>query len=126
MTYNNIENNELAHLLYLFVCGYKKLDEAYDVLYKDDDFMKKVVDEAKDIAKKDGYRLFFPLTYEQIREKDEKYYIEQGIEKGIEKGIIQNKCEMVVNLYNNNVSVDTIAKCASLSIKDVENILKNK
>ena len=51
--------------------------------------------------------------------------IEQGIEKGIEKGIAQNKREMVINMYHNQVSIEIIAKCANISISEVKEIINS-
>lgn len=122
MTYTNIRNDELAYLLYPFVCGIDKLNEVYNSLYKDDDFMKKVIKEAKDIAEDCGIKLYFPLTEEEIRKLDEQYFIEQGIEKGIEK----NKREMIINFHNENVPIETIAKSANLSVLEVQKIIDSK
>ena len=153
MTYNDIERNELAKLLYLFVCGDDNLVTAYNNLYKDDDFMKKVVDEVKKMAKTDGVKLFFPLTDEEVRQYDEQFYINQGIKQGIEQGIQQGieqgiekgiqqgieqgiqrgieqgsdntKKAMIVELNNNGIPLDIISKSSGLSIDEVKKIIKN-
>ena len=145
MTYNDIERNELAKLLYLFVCGDDNLVTAYNNLYKDDDFMKKVVDEVKKMAKTDGVKLFFPLTDEEVRQYDEQFYINQGIKQGIEQGIQQGiqqgieqgiqrgieqgsdntKKAMIVELNNNGISLDIISKSSGLSIDEVKKIINN-
>ena len=137
MTYNDIERNELAKLLYLFVCGDDNLVTAYNNLYKDDDFMKKVVDEVKKMAKTDGVKLFFPLTDEEVRQYDEQFYINQGIKQGIEQGIqqgiqqgmqqgsVNTKKAMIVELNNNGISLDIISKSSGLSIDEVKKIINN-
>lgn len=50
---------------------------------------------------------------------------ERGKEKGIEQGIEQNQKETIINLYKNNVLIDTISKSCGLSIEEVKNIIDN-
>ena len=45
--------------------------------------------------------------------------------KGIEKGIEQNRAEMIINLYNNNVSLDIISTSSGLSIEEVKRIINS-
>ncbi len=45
--------------------------------------------------------------------------------KGIEKGIEQNRAEMIINLYNNNVSLDIISTASGLSIEEVKRIINS-
>lgn len=126
LSYNNIRNDGLAYLLYPFVCGYDKLDIIYDDLYKDDEFMRKVIDEAKRITKDNTMKLYFPLTAEEVRKMDEEYFIKQGIEEGIEKGTLNTKYDIVMNMYNDNMPIKTIAKYLNLSTNEVEKIIKEK
>ena len=45
--------------------------------------------------------------------------------KGIEKGIEQNRAEMIINLYNNNVSLDIISTSSGLSTNEVKRIINS-
>ena len=126
LSYNNIRNDGLAYLLYPFVCGYDKLDIIYDDLYKDDEFMKKVIDEAKKITNDVPFKLYFPLTAEEVRKMDEEYFIKQGIEKGIKKGTEKKQKEMILKMYQENIPIETISKISSLSISEVEEIINEK
>ena len=54
-----------------------------------------------------------------------KQGIEQGIEQGIAQGIAKTQKDMAINLYNNGVSIDVIAKCAGISPQEVKNIINN-
>ena len=47
----------------------------------------------------------------------------KGIEKGIEKGVEKTKKEMVINLFNNDVSIEIIAKSSGLTIEEVQKII---
>jgi len=49
-----------------------------------------------------------------------------GKNYGIEEGILKNKKEMVVNLYNNNVSIEVISKSSGLSIDEVKEIVNGQ
>ena len=44
---------------------------------------------------------------------------------GREEGILENKKEMVINLYNNNVPIEIIAKSANLTIEEINDIIKS-
>ena len=71
------------------------------------------------------------LTDEELMKQDQEFYfkkgkqegIELGKQEGIELGKQENKIEMIINLYYNRVSVETIAKSANLSIDEVKKII---
>ena len=46
-----------------------------------------------------------------------------GKDEGIEQGIEQNKREMVVNLFKNNVPIDVISESSGLTIDEVKEII---
>ena len=137
MTYPDIRKSELARLLYLFVCGDDELKTIDESLYYDDEFMKEVVNVARKISQKGAFKLYFPLSDEEIRRLDEEYFRKQGIEKGyaegreqgikqgIKEGILKNQREMIVEMNSHGVSVDVIAMCTHLSIEEVLTIIKN-
>ena len=50
---------------------------------------------------------------------------QSGIQQGIEQGSLETKKELVINMYNNNFSTQTIANCTNLTIPEVEEILKD-
>lgn len=56
--------------------------------------------------------------------------IEQGIEKGIEKGrkegVQQVKTQMIKDMYELGMPLETIAKASKLSVHEVERILGHK
>ena len=135
MKYTDIKKSELAYLLYIFVCGWNKLDQVYNGLYKDDEFMKKVINESKEIARDLGIKLYFPLTEEEIRKADEEYFINEGIKKGIEQGIEQgikqginegaaeSKREIIINMYNDHMNINLISKYTNLQVEEVKKII---
>ena len=49
--------------------------------------------------------------------------IEQGIQTGIQQGILQNQKEMVLNMYNDKVSISTISRYANISVDEVKDIV---
>ena len=51
--------------------------------------------------------------------------IQEGIEKGIQEGIEKKQKEMILNMYKDNLPIETISKYANLSISKVEEIIKN-
>ena len=71
------------------------------------------------------------LTDEELMKQDQEFYfkkgkqegIELGKQEGIELGKQENKIEMIINLYHNRVSVETIAKYSNLSMDEVKKII---
>lgn len=47
----------------------------------------------------------------------------KSLKEGIEQGILETKKEMVINMYNNNLSIDIISNCTNLAISEIEKIL---
>ena len=124
--YNEIRSEDLFKLLYFLTCDDRnKLEE----VYKGDKFMSDVIKEAKEIADDDHIKLFF--TEEEVRRLDgeERYEaglkdgIQEGIKQGIAQGIEQRNQEMVINMYNDKVSIETIAKYANLTTEEVQKII---
>ena len=139
LNYNEVikSENKLVKLLYFLICGDK---EEKDDIYKDDDFMKKVIKNAEEIAGREKMPLY--LSNEEITRLDMEYHqkvgfdkgyqdghqkgIEDGIKEGIEQGIEQGIKKMVNNLYQNGATLDLISKSANLSIDEVQMILDNE
>ena len=107
------EDNKLMSDLYFLICGNEELDNLYERV---DKHMKDIIDESKKIAGIEKMNLY--LTDEEMMELDKKHYIEVGEEK--------NRREMIINFYQNNVSLDIISKSSGLSIKEIEKIIKEE
>ena len=77
-------------------------------------------------------RMIWDERIERNLRKAEEYYngeqagIRQGIKEGIEKGISEGKKEIVINMYNKNMSLDIISECVNLSFDEVDRIIKSK
>jgi predicted transposase/invertase (TIGR01784 family) len=50
---------------------------------------------------------------------------EEGYEQGVERGIKQTKVEMIKNMMANNIPLETISKCANMSIEEVNKLLES-
>ena len=50
--------------------------------------------------------------------------LEKGIEKGLEKSLEKQK-EIIINMFNNNLSLEMIANCTNLTVSEVEEIINN-
>ena len=81
--------------------------------------MEEIINEAKKIAGTMELDLY--ATDEELKGMDQEEYYQ----KGIQKGIIDTKQEMVINMYNDKVSLESITKYANLSLKEVEDIINN-
>ncbi|TKH35104.1 ATPase, partial [Bacillus cereus] len=52
--------------------------------------------------------------------------IEQGIEQGRKEGVQQGKIQMIKNMYDLGIPLETIAKASKLSLHEIEHILGHK
>ena len=72
----------------------------------------------------DSKRLDNSIISDEKRKSKQEGIIE-GIIEGEAIGIAKNRCEMVVNLYSNDVSLDIISKSANLSLEEVQEIINS-
>ena len=116
LDYNNIvrSGNQLMKDLYFLTCNDNK---KLNVVYEGDNLMKEIINKAKKIAGIMDLDLY--MTDEELLKHDQERYYKKGIQEGMEK----NKKEMVINLYNKKIPIDTIAECANLSIEEVQKII---
>ena len=49
----------------------------------------------------------------------------RGVEEGIEQGILGTKKELIINMYNDNMSLDLISKYTNLSIDEVNSVIED-
>ncbi len=61
---------------------------------------------------------------EQGIEKGIEQGIEQGVKQGIEQGEINKTKELVLNMINENIDINTIAKISCLSIEEIKSIIQ--
>ena len=47
-----------------------------------------------------------------------------GEQSGLEKGLEKQK-EIIINMFNNNLSLEMIANCTNLTVSEVEEIINN-
>ena len=130
-SYNQIveENNKLMLDLYFLICND---DDILDEIYERDDLMKKIVNEAKQIAGLEKMDLY--LTDEEMIKQDEEFIRQEGYKDGLAEGHAsglaegrnERQNEMIINLYKNGISLDLISKSANLSIEEVQKIINKK
>jgi len=122
---------------YSKVC-YDKLD-VKDKLYKlltikEKDELLKIVKEEKmldryskkliDLSSDDNY-------VEDIMSEEMEEFIEQhtmyrsGLKEGIEQGTQEKQKEIVLNMFNNNLSLKMIANCTNLTIDEIKKIVNS-
>lgn len=76
------------------------------------------------VGKKGGGITMFD-AFADVESRGEQRGIVLGKEQGIALGLQQGKEEMVINMLANNISVETVAKCAGFSIAEVKQIQNN-
>ena len=107
--------------LYFLICDNKnKLDH----VYKGDNLMSEIIEESKKIAGIMDLDLY--MSDEELLKMDQEHYYQKGIERGIEQGIAKKQKEMIVNMHNDNLSIDTISKYAGISPLEVQKIIDEK
>ena len=111
------EGNTLMKNLYFFICGDSELE---NISKKGDDLMKKIVSVS---GSDDVFRYF---TDEELLEMDKRQYREEGFQQGREEGREEERREMIINMYEENIDINTISKICHLSTRDVQKIIKNK
>ena len=112
MKYTSIkdERNALKKILYMFVCEDYNLEKAYE----GDKFMEEVVKIAREISGKEKIPLY--LSEDEIRRLDR--------EEAVEEGYAAGKKEMVINMYNKNISLDIISEVSNLPKEEIQKILE--
>lgn len=117
--YNGIKENvdKLKRLVYFLICE----DDELDKVYQGDEFMKKVIKEAREIAGLENLKLYF--TEEEVLKYDNEIRYNEGYQTGHDEGIQQTKKEMVINMYKKNFDIETISQIANLSIDETEEII---
>ena len=116
LDYTDIERcgNKLMKDLYFLIC---ENNNKLDVLYKGDVLMSEIIKESKKIAGIMDLDLY--MSDEELLARDQ----EHNYQKGIEEGITKTKKEMILNMYNDKLSLDTISKYSNLSIDEVKKII---
>ena len=95
-----------------------------NIVYERDDLMKKIIEEANQIAGIDKLDLY--ISEEDMRIQDEKKAREEGrqegIKQGIAQGIEQNKIQTAKNMLKENMPFETISRFTGLSLKQIEEL----
>ncbi|MBQ8892167.1 MAG: hypothetical protein IJ068_04870 [Bacilli bacterium] len=125
--YTDIAINSLMKNLYVFICGDLELD---NLMENGDEFMKEIVKEVREISGLD--EMEFYLTDEEILELDRQDMIKEmreEVKKELREEVkkeVEKQHKMIINLYNNDVSLDLISKVSDLSIKEIQEIIKSE
>ena len=98
------------HDLYFLISDDNKI---LDHVYERDSLMKEIINEAKQIAGVEKMNLY--LTDEEILKLDQEDYYQKGVD--------ETKKEIIINMFNDKVSIGTIAKYSNLSIDEVQKII---
>ena len=69
-------------------------------------------------------KLYQEARYQKLLNKYNKSK-ERLLKKGISQGIEQNQKEIIINLYNNDASLDLIHRATGLSIEEIQEITQN-
>ena len=140
---NNVQEIEKNKEIIMLDLGLEELK----TLSKKDRMVEKYMDELKRVnedpdfhvfmsAEEDNRKIENSIREEMIEkglkegmEKGLKQGLEkglkQGLEQGLEEGLKQGKNEMIVEMLKNKVDMHIIAKCAKVSLDEIEKIAKN-
>ena len=89
--------------------------------------IKEIMEEvSSDMNSKDELRFSFKDFMEEERRINDSIISvvrNSGIKQGIETGSLQAKTEMILNMNNKNIPLDTIVECSNLSAYEVQQII---
>ena len=114
LDYTNIEKcgNKLMKDLYFLICNN---DDKLNLVYKGDSLMGEIINEAKQIAGIEKMNLY--LTDEEMLKMDQEEYYQKGIKEG--------KREIIINMNNRSIPIETIAECVNLQVDEIKKIIKS-
>ena len=140
---NNVQEIEKNKEIIMLDLGLEELK----TLSKKDRMVEKYMDELKRVNEDSDFHVFMSAEEdnrkiensirEEMIEKGLKEGMEkglkqglekglkQGLEQGLEEGLKQGKNEMIVEMLKNKVDMHIIAKCAKVSLDEIEKIAKN-
>ncbi len=95
-------------------------EEYYDIL------KELTIEHYKSEAMKEGLEEGHKEGIKQGLEQGIEQGVKQGIEQGIEQGAKATREELIVAMYNNNISISNIANITNISEEEVKNIIKEK
>ena len=124
LCYNQVKENDKFYKLLT-------IDNESDLskLTKDEKLLIDYSTKLKDLSSDNNYKeKVMDQRIEDNLARQEGYFegIDEGILQGIEKGKKENQKEIVLNMYNNKISLEMISKCTSLTIDEINDIISLK
>ena len=98
-------------------------EERINTIYKEDEIMKEIVDEAKKIAGRE--KAFLYLTDEELFKQDQEYYYSKGLKEGIKEGIEQNKKDVILKMIKKEIPLETISDIVNLSADEIQKMISD-
>ena len=85
---------------------------------KDEKLLINYSNKLKDLSGNDKYK-------EKVMDQriEDNLAKQEGYFEGVDDGVKQNQCEIVLNMYNNKISIEMISKCTNLSQDEVLKII---
>lgn len=109
-----VNGTKLMKDLYFLTCND---DDKLDIVYEGDNLMDEIIKEAKEIAGIEKMNLY--LTDEEIHKQDEEHYYELGVKEGI----AEKQKQVILNMNNMNMPINSISKVVNLSVQEVQSII---
>ncbi len=128
---NNVQEIEKNKEIIMLDLGLEELK----TLSKKDRMVEKYMDELKRVNEDPDFHVFMSAEEdnrkiensirEEMIEKGLKEGMEKGLQQGLEEGLKQGKNDMIVEMLKNKIDMHIIAKCAKVSLDEIEKIAKN-
>ena len=121
--YNDVKEEELVWKLFTLK-NKKELNEYVKKEKMLNNYQKKLERLSKS---KEYCRMLWDERIEESLRNHDAYENgkDEGFYNGVKQGIEQKQNEMIINLYQNGVSLELISKSSGLSIKEIEKIIEN-
>nr|WP_276327592.1 Rpn family recombination-promoting nuclease/putative transposase [Bacillus nitratireducens] len=125
-----------ALVLFRYNEGKKQPDTLEDIAMNRDPILQKAINKWERMSQDSSFRQAYDARVKVLMDEAAKFAhaetegIKKGIEKGIEKGrkegVQQGKIQIIKNMYDLGIPLETIAKASKLSVHEVEHILGHK
>ena len=122
MSYDNLEKRDKLYKLLTI-----KNQEELNVLTNREKLLNRYKKKLVDLSlNKDYVEDIMSEEMEEFIENHTMYQngLDAGLERGISQGIQENQKEVVLNMHQDNINLDTISKYTKLSIEEIERIIK--
>ena len=117
-------NESIRSMIELFLCNSY---EEMEIVVEKNKELKIIMSEIERLNQDEYFGGLYNIEEEQRKMEDaaRRYGFEEGRDIGLQEGRIIERNDLVLNLLNENIDINTISRVTGLSIKEIEELRKN-